>query len=175
MECVFCCGLPQGESLHMSFKENFQQREKINTSYLMIPNSRGIRYLCVCAAHVRALQAPLYLLLLQPNCGWRRPELRVGAIGIKPDTNLRQYCWFNPEWSNRQLMEIQETAWQADSIVNLVEAAKYFRNLNNPVSEPTGIQSRSQELSQKDERGRLFGFTESWRLPVHCHVFASWS
>lgn len=58
-------------------------------------------------------------------------------------------------------MEIQETAREAESIVSLEEATKYFQNLNNLVSEPAGIQRRSQEPAQRDEKGRLFGLTES--------------
>lgn len=58
-------------------------------------------------------------------------------------------------------MEIQETAREAESIVSLEEATKYFQNLNNLVSEPAGIQRRSQEKAQRDEKGRLFGLTES--------------
>lgn len=44
-----------------------------------------------------------------------------------------------------QLMEIQEAAGEAESIVSLEETTKYFQNLNNLVSEPAGIQRRSPE------------------------------
>lgn len=99
------------------------------------PCAAGLFIICCCRSHQTVARDP------------QSSQSERQASNLRAN-HLLQCCPFKLRRSIRQLMEIQETAGEAESTVSLEEAAEWFQNLNDLVSEPAGIQKRSQEMKR---------------------------